>query len=335
MSEVLPPSEARFGENSLGLIFQGQNVNYAGMGKLLNKFSAANQVFDLADDILDFDVRRVSFGDLTHLQDNPEYVQPTIVVNELAELRAWQDFTDGAEYDVVTGLSLGMYPALAAAGVAEDSTVMNISAQRAKIVARNARRRPGGMVGIKGLPHQEALDELIANTKTGVAIWWGNHGLVTLSGTKARIRRAEKIANGIDNVSAELSKVMEGAHNKIQKRTQRPLTRVLLAAGLVNPEVLLLSNDPRKHETAYLGTVEEIIKHLSDQMVEPVDMAAVNEEIALSGLARVIEIGPDRNFGLASQLVRKCREDKIRDIREQMGRSVIKRTKFDYHELAA
>ncbi|HSX18043.1 MAG TPA: acyltransferase domain-containing protein [Candidatus Saccharimonadales bacterium] len=331
MTEVIP----RFGEDSLALIFQGQNVNNPQMGKLLDKFVAAKKVYDLATEILDFDVRRVCFGNLTHLQEDPEYVQPAIVTTELAEYRAWQDFTDGAKTDLITGLSLGMYTALAAAGSAEDATVIDISSKRARLVARNAKRRPGGMLSIKGIPHQEELDDLIKKTKTAVAIWWGGHGLVTLSGTRQRISEAYGIASGLEGVTAEISKVKEAAHNRIQERIQKPLTEVLEKAGLLPPEVALLSNDPRKNETAFLESVEELIRHYSDQMVEPVDMNEVNEEIALSGIARVLEIGPDRSFGLTSQLVRKCREEKISEMREQMGRGAIKRVKFDFDSLSA
>ena len=324
-----------FGEDSLGVIFQGQNVNRPGMGRLLNKFEAAKKVYDAADEVLDFDVREVCFGSLTHLQEEPEYVQPAIVVTELAEYRAWQDFTDGIQPDLVTGLSLGMYAALAAVESVDDTTAMYISAQRAKLVGRNAKRSPGGMVSIKGLPHQEALDDILSKTKTGIGIWWGSHGLVTLSGTRARVRKAERIANSIDGVTAELSKVKEGAHNIIQIRTRRPLIRLLEPIDIKDPQLPLLSNDPRKSETVFLRNKAEIVRHLADQMVEPVDMSEVNEQIVLSGIVKVLEIGSDRDFGLTSQLIRKSREDRIRDLREQMGRGVIKRAKFDYEALSA
>src|SRR5512132_4376868 len=100
----------------LAFVFPGQGSQHPGMGSdLAEKFSAAKQVFEEADDALGFALSDLCFNGPAEALQLTENTQPAILTTSMAALRAAESEGFPAP-DFVAGHSLGEYSALVAAG---------------------------------------------------------------------------------------------------------------------------------------------------------------------------------------------------------------------------
>src|SRR5258708_29006808 len=101
---------------AIAFIFPGQGSQHPGMGKdLAEKFAAARQVFEEADEALGFSLSELCFNGPAEQLQLTENTQPAILTVSIAALRAMQ--SEGfPRPDFVAGHSLGEYSALVAAG---------------------------------------------------------------------------------------------------------------------------------------------------------------------------------------------------------------------------
>src|SRR5437588_399220 len=101
---------------SLAFIFPGQGSQAPGMGRdLAEKYPAAREVFEEADDALGFALSRLCFDGPAEELQLTENTQPAILAASVAALRAAE--AEGLPRpDFVAGHSLGEYSALVAAG---------------------------------------------------------------------------------------------------------------------------------------------------------------------------------------------------------------------------
>ncbi|HZI48010.1 MAG TPA: ACP S-malonyltransferase, partial [Pyrinomonadaceae bacterium] len=99
----------------MALVFPGQGSQSPGMGKeLAENFPVARQVFEEADDALDFAISRLCFDGPAEDLQLTENTQPAILTVSVAAFRAMQDAGIAAPA-FVAGHSLGEYSALVAA----------------------------------------------------------------------------------------------------------------------------------------------------------------------------------------------------------------------------
>jgi [acyl-carrier-protein] S-malonyltransferase len=102
--------------NRRAYIFPGQGSQATGMGRdLADKYVAARQVFEEADDALGFSISRLCFEGTAEELQLTENTQPAILTASIAALRAAESEGLPAP-DYVAGHSLGEYSALVAAG---------------------------------------------------------------------------------------------------------------------------------------------------------------------------------------------------------------------------
>src|SRR5207248_2117280 len=103
----------------LAFIFPGQGSQYPGMGKdLAEKFPAARQVFEEADEALGFALSDLCFNGPAEQLQLTENTQPAILATSAAALRVMQDENFPAP-NFVAGHSLGEYSSLdSASGLA-------------------------------------------------------------------------------------------------------------------------------------------------------------------------------------------------------------------------
>src|SRR5437762_4041082 len=100
----------------LAYIFPGQGSQFSGMGSdLAEKYTAAREVFEEADEALGFSISRLCLSGTAEELQLTENTQPAILTTSIATLRAAEAAgLPAPEY--VAGHSLGEYSALVAAG---------------------------------------------------------------------------------------------------------------------------------------------------------------------------------------------------------------------------
>src|SRR5918999_276505 len=100
----------------IACVFPGQGSQSPGMGKdLAEKFPAARQVFEEADDALGFSISSLCFEGPAEELQLTENTQPAILTTSVAAFRALE--SEGFPAPAfVAGHSLGEYSALVAAG---------------------------------------------------------------------------------------------------------------------------------------------------------------------------------------------------------------------------
>ena len=132
-------------------IFPGQGSQAVGMGKdLFENFTAAREVFEAADDALDFSLSEMCFsGNEADLQLTAN-TQPAILSTSLAAYYA--AMAEGlVEPDFVAGHSLGEYSALVAAGVLDFADAVRTVRKRGTYMQDAIPVGVGAMAAILGL----------------------------------------------------------------------------------------------------------------------------------------------------------------------------------------
>lgn len=132
-------------DRKIAFIFPGQGSQYRGMGSdIVAEFPVAGDTYDEASDVLDFDMRKLSFEDPKEELGLTRFTQPALVTHEVACLRAFAELTgDSIVPNLVGGHSLGEYSALVAAGSVSFADALRLVAKRGELMSQFG---TGGMV---------------------------------------------------------------------------------------------------------------------------------------------------------------------------------------------
>jgi [acyl-carrier-protein] S-malonyltransferase len=176
------------------LLFPGQGSQSVGMGRYLwEEHEAAAAVFEEAEDLLHWDVRRlISGGSLAEIT-RTDRVQPLIFTCSIATWRVLQTVMPVAEPPVALGHSLGEYSALVAAGHLAFAQCLEVVRRRGLAMWESGVRRPGAMAAVLGLPDAE-VESLCAECGE---VWPANYnatGQVVVSGSPSAVAAAGDLA---------------------------------------------------------------------------------------------------------------------------------------------
>ena len=284
-------------------VFPGQGSQSVGMGlELFHTSAAARQVFEEADDSLDFPLSRIIFeGPSRELQDTMNS-QPAIMVVSIACWKAWEEIL-GAQSPrpvSVAGHSLGEYTSLVVAGVVSFRDGIRLVRERGRLMHEAAEVQPGGMAAIIGLD-EFAFEHICAETGVELANV-NSDDQVVISGDKIAVARAMDLAAARGAKKTVPLKVSGAFHSSLMSCAQEGLVEVLTGLELRDPEVPIIANSLATPVT----TAAQVRSELVSGLCHCVQWKQSVRYMVDAGASHFMEFGPAR---VLSSLIKRIDRD--------------------------
>jgi [acyl-carrier-protein] S-malonyltransferase len=180
---------------SVAWIFPGHGSQWVGMGRdLYESYPAAREIYDRAQNLLDFDLVRLSFDGPEEELRQTYVTQPAIFVHSVAVQEVLR--RNGLSPDMTAGHSLGEYSALVAAGAMDFEDALSLVALRGRLMQRAGEERPGTMAAIIGLGMDE-VEAICRDAEHGGVVVPANFNSpqqIVISGSVSGVREAMGLA---------------------------------------------------------------------------------------------------------------------------------------------
>jgi [acyl-carrier-protein] S-malonyltransferase len=311
-------------KSKIAFIFPGQGSQSPGMGKdLADKFPAAKQVFEEADEALGFGLSELCFNGPAEALQLTENTQPAILATSIATLRAME--ADGLPRpDFVAGHSLGEYSALVAAGSLSLGDAVKTVRARGRYMQEAVPVGTGAMAAILG-SDLETVNAACAEAAQGEVCSAANinsPGQIVIAGDAAAIDRAIEIVKARGAKRAVKLNVSAPFHCALMKPAQDRLAADLNELQFNELATPLVTNVDAKP----INTGDEARDSLIRQVSQPVRWLESVEFLSNHGVQTLIEIGPGKVLsGLVRQINRELRclnvedESSLRSTREALA----------------
>ena len=278
-------------------IFAGQGAQVPGMGKdFAEADAAAMALFDTANKVLGFDLKKVCFEGPAEELTKSNICQPAIFVTSFAAYQALQKKRPTA-FDCAAGLSLGEWGALCAAGVLDFESTLTVLEARGRFMQEACEAAPSGMIAIVGAS-PEQLKTLCEKTGCTVANI-NSAAQQVLSGSKDAIAQAAEVAKEL-GIKRAIPLATAGAfHSPFMAPAREKLAPVLDKITFNTPKFPVLSNVTGKPHASDPAAIKALmLEQVTGTTNWAADVAAAKE----LGCTTFVEFGPGK---VLSGLIKK------------------------------
>ncbi len=280
-------------------IFPGQGSQKVGMGSdLYEAFPLVRDVYHVANEVLDFDVQRISFEGPEDKLVQTYITQPAIFVHSYAVYKLVRQA--GYSADMVAGHSLGEYTAIAAAGSLPFEKTLHLVKMRGELMQNAGKVQKGTMAAIIGLE-----DEVISNicqkaSSKGIVAPanFNSPAQVVISGSIEGVHEAIRLAKEAKAKRAIELNVSGAFHSPLMEPAIKDFSHIIDETELTTPEIPIYCNVTGKPSQ----DVTEIKKLLKRQLMSPVLWAKTILQMVEDGAVKFLELGPG---AVLSGLVRR------------------------------
>lgn len=275
----------------IAFLFPGQGAQYKGMGKdLLENFSEARDIFDIADASLPFSMRELCLEDSNDLLNQTKYTQPAILTVSMAAFAVLK--SRGVHPHFYAGLSLGEYTALVASGIIDFKTGVQLVYNRGTFMEEAVPNGKGAMAAIMGLDNE--LVEQVCNDAKNVGIVepanYNYTGQVVIGGEKHAVEYASE------------QMIKNGAKRAIPLNVSGPFHTSMLKKAAVNLQEYLSKLTLNQWDTPVISNITgkpydnlHVLKDLlTNQVVSPVQWESSMHYIINNGITHFVEVGPGK-----------------------------------------
>lgn len=244
------------------ILFPGQGTQYVGMASKLLKFPEALRIYKMANEILGYDLLKLSLEGPREKLNRTEYAQLAVMVSSLAALEQLQEERPKAIENcaATAGFSLGEFTALVFAGVIPFDKALKLVQVRATAMQAACDLSPGGMAMVLYAPdselgtaflkaHQWCIDRGVEKPYCGVANYMYPHCKIIAGNIEAldfleqnskffKIRRMKRLP------------VSGAFHTPLMESAIAPFTKALSNIQFEEPMIRVYSNidgRPYKH----------------------------------------------------------------------------------------
>lgn len=288
--------------SKIAFIFPGQGAQTTGMGQdFYQETETGREMFEKASEILGFSMTDLCFDPAqTDRLNITEYTQPAMVTASLAMMRVFMERT-GIRPDVAAGLSLGEYPAMAAAGVMSDEDAIRTVRQRGILMQGEVPVGQGAMSAVLAMD-AEKIEEVIA-TIEGVQIANYNcPGQIVITGEKAAVDAAAAACSEAGAKRCVPLKVSGPFHSAMLKGAGEKLADALESVEIHDIKVPYITNVTAD----YVKSPADVKDYLTKQVSSSVRWQQTIERFIADGADEFVEIGPGRSL---SGFMRKINRD--------------------------
>ncbi len=294
-------------------LFPGQGAQFVGMGKdLYENNNRAREVFERADDILNFKISEIVFEGPEEKLNATDMQQPAIFVMSVACLESMRDSEKFGEVnpDYIAGLSLGEYTAYHAAGSIDFESALKLVSARGKFMQEAAEMTDSSMVSIIGLNDDKVLElcEQAREGQTLVAANFNCPGQVVVSGDLQACQRITTLAENAEAMKVIKLDVAGAFHSPLMAPAAEKLNKMLDETHFTEPKVPVITNV----DTNMPKNPDEIKASFSRQLTSSTYWAKSMNKLLELGVDNFFEIGPKRT--LSGFLKRISRRTKVQSI---------------------
>ncbi len=272
-------------------IFPGQGSQFVGMGRdLFDSFSVARDTFDVANDILGFDIASVCFNGPEDKLRQTRYTQLAILVHSVAVWRVLEG--KGFKPDYVAGHSVGEYSALVASGALSYVDALRLVRVRAEAMQACGERRAGTMAAIIGLEGAK-IDELKREAQKAGILEVANYNSsqqIVVSGEVEAVEKAEELATKLGAKRAIRLNVSGAFHSPLMEPAREELASALRTVSFSQAKIPVISNVTAEPVTE----PERIAELLERQLTSPVLWYQSMKYLIDKGVGSFIELGPGK-----------------------------------------
>ncbi|MFA4993292.1 MAG: ACP S-malonyltransferase [Candidatus Omnitrophota bacterium] len=272
----------------VGFLFAGQGSQYVGMGKdLYESFLEAAKVFDRAEELLGFELKRICFDGPEETLKSTNVSQPAIVTASIAAYEVFKTKSNLVP-SFAAGLSLGEYSALIAAGSLTFDDGIRLIQKRGQIMEEASRKHPGKMAAVLELPLETLRDICL---KSGAEIANLNcPGQVVITGKAEAVNQAMELCSQAGAKRVIPLEVSGGFHSSLMSEASVELKLVLDNIPVSEPKIPVISNYTAQPQYK----VGQIIENLVHQIRGSVRWEESMRFILSQGVTNFIEFGPGK-----------------------------------------
>ena len=285
------------------MLFPGQGSQAPGMGKdLADKFAVARQVFEEADDALDFAISRLCFEGPAEDLQLTENTQPAILTTSVAAFRVARE-TGLPAPSFVAGHSLGEYSALVAAGVLSLSDAVRTVRARGQYMQEAVPVGTGAMGAVIG-GELSAIEAACAEARGDQICSVANSNSpnqVVIAGNTEAVDRAIELLKGVAKRVVKLN-VSAPCHCALMNPAQEKLAPHLERLTFNQPQMPVVTNVDARATTA----PDELRGALLRQVSSPVRWLESMQLLLAKDVGTFIEVGPGK---VLSGLMRQTNRD--------------------------
>lgn len=269
-------------------IFPGQGAQYPGMGKdLYEASSEAKSLFEEANDILEFSITNIMFGEDAEALKQTQVTQPAIFLHSVI---LSQVMGERFRPDAVAGHSLGEFSALVSAKALSFADGLRLVHQRALAMQAACDQIPGTMAAVLGLEDQ-IIEEICARTPgIVVAANYNCPGQLVISGEEAAIATACEALKDAGARRALPLPVGGAFHSPLMEPAKTKLAAAIETTPIASPICPIYQNVSAKGVT----DAAEIKQNLIAQLTAPVRWTQSVQQLLSDGATQFTEVGPGK-----------------------------------------
>jgi [acyl-carrier-protein] S-malonyltransferase len=291
---------------NIALIFPGQGAQTVGMGKdFYDARSESREVFETADSILGFALRKVVFEGPDEKLRETLYTQPAVFAASAAMLEAFKKSAadSGIRLNPVfaAGHSLGEYTALYSAGAFNLKTALKLVKSRAGFIQEASAQKSGAMAALLGLDETKIAEVCAASGAE--AVNFNSPGQIVIAGTAEAVARAMTIAKEKGALKVVQLNVSGAFHSSLMKDAAAKMADVLAAEALYDTAFPVVMNVDAAAETSAASIKQKLVSQIDHPVLWEKSVRTMLE----AGVELFIEIGPGKVLsGLIKRIDRKA-----------------------------